>query len=50
LAKFYEMCGTETKLIILCQSDKGKIVGGYTPFSFYQPNLAYDQWVQDPLG
>jgi len=49
LAKFYDICGAATHTIILCQSNKDKIVGGYTPFCYYPPNLASDQWVQDPL-
>ncbi len=36
LAKFYELCGLATHTVILCESDKGKVVGGYTPFSHYR--------------
>lgn len=36
LNKFYEICGQVPNTLILCESNRGKIVGGYTPLCHYE--------------
>lgn len=43
MSKFYEICGEMTDTVILCESKKGKIVGGYTPLCYYEKNLTKDK-------
>lgn len=35
--KFYQICGSFQNLIIIARTDKGNVVGGYTPLSFNHP-------------
>jgi hypothetical protein len=44
LAKYYETCGNVQNTIILARTNKDKIFGGFTPFSFYSEK---DEWVVD---
>ena len=37
LTKYFEQCGDLTNTIIIAKTKKGKIIGGYTPLSFYPP-------------
>ncbi len=34
MAKFYQKCGSATNTLLLCITNKDKIIGGYTPLSY----------------
>lgn len=34
LKKYYEICGHLTNTMIICKTNKDKIIGGYTPLAF----------------
>jgi hypothetical protein len=34
LKTYYEMCGNATDTMIICKTNKDKIIGGYSPLTF----------------
>ena len=46
MLKFYESCGYETNLMIVCQTSYGKVIGGFTPLVFKSQDG--DSYVPDP--
>ncbi len=44
IQKYFELCGSAINTMILCETDKGKIIGGYTPNCHYS---GANQWVPD---
>ena len=35
--KFYEICGNVGETVMVCKTNKDKIIGGYTPLKFNSP-------------
>jgi hypothetical protein len=35
--KFYEICENVSETVIVCKTNKDKIIGGYTPLKFNSP-------------
>lgn len=33
MKKYFEICGSETNTLIICQTNKDKIIGAFTPLS-----------------
>ena len=44
MSKYYQQCGDLTNTIIIAKTKKGKIIGGFTPLSFYPPNNKWTYW------
>ncbi len=40
--KWISNCGQLKNTIILCQTDKGKVIGGYSPLAFNLASISFD--------
>jgi hypothetical protein len=39
MQNYYKTCGKMSDTIILCLTEKGKIIGGYTPLTFIRTEI-----------